>query len=626
MTKIYGYSGKLLRIDLTNEKVTEENLDETTLRKWVGGTGLGAKYLFDEVPAGVEWADAENRLILATGPLGGTRIGGSGTVAVVTKGALTNGAAAVQANGFFGAYLRFSGIEGIILQGKARRWLYLYIHDGDVEFKDASAFLGKDTWETNDLVRHELGVTERGVAVASIGPAGENLVRFAAIFMDKGHVAAHNGVGAVMGSKRLKAIVLARGEGHPELKDKDRLSTIADQQFELYKNGIVFKSGTLDGVIGSVLSKDGTVPVKNYSTNVFDITPDNLNKFTALYVRSHFEPKPNPCWACRMHHCNKITLTEEPFKGYKGEEPEYECLAAFGPVTGITDATATIFLSNEADRLGIDANETGWTIGLAMECFEKGLLTTENTDGLQLTWGNYVAVNELMHKIARREGFGDILAEGAMRVAQHIGGEAPSFALHTMKGNTPRGHDHRNNWPRLLDTCVSQMSSDEGYDVMKPQDIGLNLTRLARPDNSAADTIAYNVGCKGAAQFEDCLGVCRFTTLTNLKLLCEAVSAATGWDFTPQEGMDVGRRIVNLLRCFNMRHGHTAAMDAPSPRYGSAPADGPSKGVSILPQWHELRSQYYEGMGWDKETGKPLPETLKRYGLEYAATELWGKK
>ena len=626
MTKLYGYSGKLLRIDLTNEKVTEENPDEATLRKWVGGTGLGAKYLFEEVAAGVGWADAENRLILTTGPLGGTRIGGSGTVSVVTKGALTNGAAACQANGFFGAYLRFSGIEGIILQGKARRWLYLYIHGGQVEFKDASALFGKDTWETNDLVREELGATERGVAVASIGPAGENLVRFAAIFFDKGHVASHNGVGAVMGSKKLKAIVLTRGEGRPELKDKDRLSTIADQQFELYKTGIVYKSGTLDGVIGSVMSKDGTVPVKNYSTNVFDIAPEKLDKFSALYVRSHFEPKPSPCWACRMHHCNKITLTEEPFKGYKAEEPEYECLAAFGPVTGITDATATIFLSNEADRLGIDANETGWTIGLAMECFEKGLLTIEDTGGLQLNWGNYVAVNELMHKIARREGFGNILAEGAMRVAQHIGGEAPSFALHTMKGNTPRGHDHRNNWPRLLDTCVSQMSSDEGYDVLKPQDIGLNLTRLTRPDNSAVDTIAYNVGCKGAAQFEDCLGTCRFTTQTNLKLLCEAVSAATGWDFTTPEGMDVGKRIVNLLRCFNMRHGHTAAMDAPSPRYGSAPADGPSKGISIIPQWHELRRQYYEGMGWDKDTGKPLPETLKRYGLEYAATELWGKK
>ena len=220
--KIYGYGGKLLRIDLTNEQVTKEYLDEATLRKWVGGTGLGAKYLFEEVPAGVAWSDAENRLILTTGPLGGTSIGGSGTVAVVTKGALTNGAAASQANGFFGAYLRFSGIDGIILQGQAKRWLYLYIHDDAVEIRDASALVGKDNWQTNDLIRKELGATERGVSVASIGPAGENLVRYAGIFFDRGHVASKNGVGAVMGSKRLKAVVIARRMERPLLKDKDR--------------------------------------------------------------------------------------------------------------------------------------------------------------------------------------------------------------------------------------------------------------------------------------------------------------------------------------------------------------------------------------------------------------------
>jgi len=324
-----------------------------------------------------------------------------------------------------------------------------------------------------------------------------------------------------------------------------------------------------------------------------------------------------------MHHCHKITITEGPFKGYVGEEPEYECLAAFGPVIGVTDVTASIFLSNEADRLGMDCNETSWTIAMAIECFEKGLLTIKDTDGLQLTWGNYPAVNELMHKIAKREGFGDVLAEGAMRAAQRIGKEAPSFALHTMKGNTPRSHDHRNDWSMLFDTCVSQMSTDEGHSLSNPKDFGVVLPPFARPSHSAADTITYNVICKGAAQFEDCLGTCRFTTQTDMKLLCEAVSAATGWDFTAIEGLNVGKRIVNLLRCFNMRHGHIATMDAPSPRYGSAPVDGPSKGIGIIPQWDEMRSKYYEGMGWEKETGKPLPETLKRYGLEYAIAELW---
>jgi aldehyde:ferredoxin oxidoreductase len=210
-----------------------------------------------------------------------------------------------------------------------------------------------------------------------------------------------------------------------------------------------------------------------------------------------------------------------------------------------------------------------------------------------------------------------------MRAAQRIGEEAPNFAIHTMKGNTPRGHDHRNSWPMLFDTCLSQMSSDEGYSMLQPADLGLSISPSLGSKNSPEDTIALNVQCKGAAQFEDCLGVCRFTTRTDLKLLAQAVSAATGWDFSTEETMEVGRRIVNLLRVFNIRHGHTAEMDAPSPRYGSTPVDGPSQGKNIMVYWDELRGKYYELMGWDRETGKPLPDTLRRFGLEHTIPQLW---
>ncbi len=629
MDQLYGYAGKLLRVDLTNEQITEEKLDEETARKYVGGTGIGAKYLYEEVPAGVEWSDEGNRLIMASGPLGGTTVGGSGTFSVVTKGALTNGAVASQANGFFGAFLRFSGYDGIILQGRAKRWVYLYIHQGKAELRDASHLIGKDTWETSDLVKAELGQSERGMSVASIGPAGENLVRFASIFVDKGHTASHDGVGAVMGSKKLKAIAVARGRARPPLKDREALSTTAKQ---FHENAIndprtfagTYTWGTLFLLTRSVLAGDGTVPVKNYTTNVYDIESDKLEKFGGPYIRSHFEPKPSPCWGCRFHHCHMITITEGPFKGYVGEEPEYECLAAFGPVIGVTDATVAIFLANEVDRLGMDCNETGWTLGLAIECYEKGIITREDTDGIELTWGNYEAANQMLRKIATRQGFGDVLAEGAMRAAQHIGGEAPNFAIHTMKGNTPRVHDHRTRWPMLFDTCLSQMSTDEGYSMLNPEDLGISVSSsVGSPNTSPEDTLSQNVQFKGAVQFEDCLGVCRFNTRTGLKLLAQAVSAATGWDFSTEETMEVGRRIVNLLRVFNMRHGHTAEMDAPSPRYGSTPVDGPTQGKNITLYWNEMRSKYYEGMGWDKETGKPLPDTLRRFGLEHAIPELW---
>lgn len=628
MNKLYGYAGKLLRVDLTNEQITDEKYDEKTARKYIGGTGIGAKYLFEEVPAGVEWSDQGNRIIMASGPLGGTRIGGSGTFSVVTKGPLTNGAVASQANGFFGAFLRFSGYDGIILEGRAKRWVYLYIHDGKAELVDAAHLVGKDNWETSDLIKGELGQGERGVSVASIGPAGENLVKFACICVDKGHIVAHNGVGAVMGSKKLKAIAVARGRARPALKDKEGLSAIANQFHENIVNDPaslagIYTWGTLNIIVNSVAARDGTVPVKNYTTNVYNIDPEKLEKFGGPYIRSHFEPKPNPCWACRMHHCHRMTITEGPFKGYVGEEPEYESFAAFGPVIGVTDVTAAIFLANEADRLGIDSNETAWTLGLTIECYEKGLITLEDTDQVELTWGNYEAANQMINKIARRQGFGNILAEGAMRAAQHIGGEAPSFAVHTMKGNTPRVHDHRTLWPMLFDTCLSQMGTDEGHTMLRPTDLGLSVRPSRRTNNSPEDTLAWNVQCKGAEQFEDCLGVCRFVTNTDIKALAQAVSAATGWDFSTQEAMEVGRRIVNLLRAFNIRHGHIAEMDAPSPRYGSTPADGPSQGKSIMEHWGELRSKYYELMGWDKQTGKPLPRTLRHLGLEYAIPELW---
>ena len=277
---------------------------------------------------------------------------------------------------------------------------------------------------------------------------------------------------------------------------------------------------------------ENVLEVKNLMTNIYDIEPEKLEKFRGPYIRSQYKAKPHPCWACRMHHCHMLTITEGPYKGYFGEEPEYENFAAFGPVIGVTDVSVVVFLSNEADRLGIDSNETGWTLGLAMECFEKGLISLDDTDQIDFTWGNYKAVHKAMQKIAWRQGFGNVLAEGAMRTARHIGGEAPNFAVHTMKGNIPRGHDHRNKWPMLFDTCVSQMSTDEGYTVLRPEDLGLSIKPNALAYNSSAeDTLNWNIQYKGAGQFEDSLGVCRFVTRTDLALLALAVSAATGWEF-----------------------------------------------------------------------------------------------
>lgn len=626
MDKLYGYAGKILRVDLTSGKITEEKIDKETARKYIGGTCLGAKYLYEEVSPGIDWSDEANRLIIASGPLAGTRFPGSGTFSVVTKGALTNGAATSQANGFFGAFLRFSGFDGIILQGAIKRLSYLYIHDGLAELKEATHLAGKDTWETEDIVKKELGKKDHEMSVYSIGPAGENLVRFAAITGDRGHVAGHNGVGAVMGSKKLKAIAVARGGSKIPMMDEEAFSGMAREVRQILETDPASRGyylwGTLTGV--TMLEKSGGLPIKNYLTNIYNISPEDLEKFGPEYIRGKFEPKPHPCWACNMHHCHMLKIPDGPYAGLIVEEPEYEQFAACGPVIGVTDVASAIMLSHEVDILGLENNEAGWIIGFVMECYEKGILTKDDCGGLEMTWGNAEAARELLRRIATRQGLGDLLAEGVKRASERLGKEAPNIGIYTMKGNSPRGHDHRSAWLEMFDTSVSNTGTIETSRLVQRQFLG--LPKITDPTTiSPEDTVTDVALCKGSMQFEDSLGICRFTGRTDIPIYNRAIKAATGLELTLEDDMEIGRRAVHLLRAFNIRCGITAEMDAPSPRYGSTPVDGAFKGRNILPYWNDMRSKYYEMMGWDKKTGKPLPETLKKFGLEHVIPDLWEK-
>ncbi len=281
-----GYRIKILRVDLSNGRTNLEEIDDAVARKYVGGTGLGSKFLYDEVPPGVEWSDPENRIMFFTGPLAGTRVSGSGTFSVISKGPMTNMAGASQANGFFGAFLRFSGLHGIIVQGAAKKWTRIHIHDGAAELLDAEHLRGKDTSETEDAVRSETG---KRCSVYSIGPGGENLVRFAAIVGDHGHVAAHNGLGAVMGSKKLKAISVERGQTKIPVAQPTRLSESASMLIEtaIKADPNLGKFGTAFAF--EVFTPMGALPVRNYTTNIFS----DWEKYKGEYIRSHFKVKPS---------------------------------------------------------------------------------------------------------------------------------------------------------------------------------------------------------------------------------------------------------------------------------------------------------------------------------------------
>ncbi|NIP72422.1 MAG: hypothetical protein GWO16_05050, partial [Gammaproteobacteria bacterium] len=328
-------------------------------------------------------------------------------------------------------------------QGQAPSWVYLYIHDDTVELRDASHLLGKDTWETQEALQEDTGFYGHQLSVYTSGVAGENKVRFAAIHGDYGHVASKNGCGAVMGAKRVKAVAIVRGSSPLHAHDVKGLYYVADKiGYELRTDPTtrgLYQYGTLPGVRN--LSKLGVLPIKNYTTNEWpeDVDPD---KWEAPALREGFDHRGHQCSACGMHHCHQQVIAEGPHKGEIVDEPEYEGWSGCGWTIGATDPQDVSWLNTQVDRACVDVNEFGWLIGWVMECYEKGYLTREQLGGIEPKWGDAEAANALLQMIIRREGFGDVLAEGVKRAAEHLGGEAQDCAIYTMKGATPRGHDH----------------------------------------------------------------------------------------------------------------------------------------------------------------------------------------
>ncbi len=604
-----GYVGRLLRVDLSQGKLWTQELSEKELRIWVGGVGLGAKYLVEEVGPHVCWDHPENRLIFTSGPLAGSGFSGAATFNVVSKGPMTELAGSSQANGFMGAYMKFCGFDGVVIQGRSARPVYLELKEGAGYLRDASRFWGLPVDQTEEGIRKELGAKRLQVSVFAIGPAGENLVRYAAIVGDGGHVAAHNGLGAVMGAKNLKALVAHRPPRGFSVAEPARLQEIDLECFDFMKGfGPFFKWGTAGGL--SSIYAQGALPIRNYTSNLFQ----EHERMNGQYLRTHFRVKARPCFKCRMAHVKEVTVSQGPYKGFVGEEPEYEQVAAWGPQIGNTDLGATVVLAREVDRLGMDCNEASWCIGWAMECYEKGLLSPTQTEGLKLNWGNVEDVRELLGRISRRQGFlGKLLAEGVMRAARELGGESEQWAIHTMQGASPRSHDHRGRWTELLDTCVSNTSTIEssfggihaGFVGMKELDDPFDHLEVART------CARFN----GIRQFDDCVGICRLASI-HPGFTLRAFNAVTGWDFTLQNAFQVGLRAVNALRLFNLAHGLKMERMRPSRRYGSVPQEGPAAGKDIMARWDEMLRLYHQEMGWDPSNGEPLPQTLERLGIK----------
>ena len=621
-----GYAGRLLRVDLAKRKCWAEPWGPYDMRATLGGAGLGAMILYRETATkggkgNVAWDHPDNRLVLATGPLAGLPVWGTGALTVVTIGAQTNGPTSTQANGFFGTNLKYSGYDAIVIQGQAKDWVYLYIDDDVVELRDARSLVGKDTWETQDALNAALGLSGHQLSVYSIGVAGETLVRFAAIQGDYGHVASKNGCGAVMGRKKLKAVAIVRGTKGLKAADARGVIQAADDIAYDLKTDPSAKSlyqwGTLPGVVN--LGKMGVLPIKNYTTNV---PYDDFTNWEAPKLREGFDHRGHQCNACGMHHCHMQVIRSGRHKGAVVDEPEYEGWSGAGWTIGATDQEGVSWLNTEVDRACVDVNEFAWVCGWVMECQERGWITKERL-GFQLKWGDIEGAARLLGMITRREGLGDILAEGMKGAAERLGGPAKDAAIYTMQGSAPRGHDHRARWEEMLDTCTGSTGTLESGVPVHVAELGLP-TRI-NPFNG--DEVAMLVaGIRGRRHFEDSLGICIFTGRTRLENLCRALGAATGWNYTVGEGMRLGRRTAAILRAVRLRCGIGTDKERPSARYGSTPSDGPAKGQAVGEQWERMVNTWYAKVGYDRKTGKPLAKTLKDLGLDWLAKDLWGKK
>lgn len=628
-----GYRGKILRVDLTSGDISDEALpDEEVLRKYIGNFGLGLWYLLKELPLGVAATEPENPLIFMNAPLVGTRAPASNNCTITTLNADTGFTAGrSHSHGWFGVFLGRAGYDGIVITGKSDKWVYLSISDENIELRDASRYLGKDTHETEDQIKEDLGVSkelgaEGGCSVAAIGPAGENLVAGSAIANDKHHLFAHSGVGSVMGSKHLKAIVVQGSGAETPVADSVRFQTAtrdwARATTKLGLSPIVGRAGVprdqYEGVRGLV-----GLSSKNWLVNDIPGFGNGMGDHDIKTV---------PCYRCPVACCYEVTVKSGPFEGYvatlSGGGENMEGSASIVGV-GADDPGEVFYLTDLNDRLAVDSSTVGCAMAVAFEAYERGLLTKEDTDGLELVWGDGKVVEKLLNKVARREGFGALLADGPQIAGERVG--LPDAAVH-IKGAGMSLHDWRRAWGVLLGQIVGGGAGwpAPGADCWTAEaDAGYP----EKQDPLSAFGKGKEVAKTGIVKmFQDCVGICWFATWGVPGVLSwesEAIGAAVGFeDFTSEEAWNIGWRALTLERVFNIQHGLTAADDLNvSPRITDpAPPDaGPAAGKSIAPYLAGWVREYYETLGWDRRTGKPLRSTLVKLGLEEYIDTVWPK-
>ncbi|MBT4290843.1 MAG: aldehyde ferredoxin oxidoreductase family protein [Deltaproteobacteria bacterium] len=632
-----SYNGKILHVNLTTGDITVETPDEKFYRKYIGGSAMGGYYLLKQMPAGVDALGPDNVVAMMASVITGVAISGQSRLTVSAKSPLTGCIGDSQCGGYFPAKLKSAGFDGIVITGKSEEPVYLSVNAGQAELRSATHLWGKTTEVVENTLREELG--DKKLELMQVGPSGEIGVLFSALLTRSSHASGRTGMGAVFGAKNLKAVVV-QGTEKPGIADKASFKAIAQWGVKNFPESDIVTMGT-NGTAETIGANNewGGLPTYNFNSGVYeDAEIIDGPAMTEKYLKGAAEGNQNregrgTCYSCTVRCKRVVEVKEGPFKvdpTFGG--PEYETVATFGSYCGINDLAAISKANEICNRYGIDTISCGATIAWAMEAFEEGKLTTDDTEGIELKFGNATAMVEMVSLIAKKEGFGKILAEGSARAAQKIGRgteaflicckkqEAPAHmpqvkpSLSVIYAINPYGADHQSS------------EHDPGYEAY-PEfmgQIGLNNPQEEHALNE--EIVRFGMRTQHVYSFMDTINVCQFVfgpawQLYNMDQLLKVVQSVTGWDMTMDELIQIGERRLNLQRAFNAREGIGRNEDKlPEKMFKKGLKGGLSDGFKVdRDLWKTSMDQYYKLAGWDGETGYPSQAKLDELGIGWAS-------
>ena len=630
----FGYAGRILRVNLSEEKVDIVPLPGDLARDYIGGRCINTRILYNEVPAAIDPFDPENRVILGTGPLVGTIAPSTGRYNATTKSAITRIFGDSNSGGHWAPELKYAGFDHIVIFGQGENPRYLWISDGKAELRDASHLWGKDTWETTEEIQKELGDPE--IQVICVGPAGENLVKYACLINNLSRAPGRGGTGAVLGFKKLKAIAV-RGTTSIRVSDPDRFMEIVERLFSKIKNhpGAQLRSIYGTPMLTKMTSDRGFFGAKNFQVPQDDTMADALSgeRFVADYSL-----KSKACFNCPIHCGHYYGVNEGPYKGTFGEGVEYDAVLEFGIKANIGYLPAILKMNELANRYGIDLDSLGGIVAWAMESFERGVLSLQDTGGLDISFGNHESYIQLIHDIAYRRGLGDLLAEDLMDVVNKVGKGSEEWACHIKglsmitelrmgygyalaHGISNIGAHHLRGTPMAEHDKKRMLPEAEAKRLFGDKDAQL-------PDRvkGKGSLVRWN---ELSTAIADAVGMCKFATtpyagkdLTTHEDLAELLTALTGTRVTLADLETAAERAITLERCFNAREGLDRSHDTLPPRMWEPVKEGPLKGFTLgREEWEDLLDQYYRAHHWG-ENGVPTRESLEKLALGDVANEL----